>query len=126
MNRLLLDTCTLIQWAMNPKLLKEEARITVASGRAFVFVSAVTAWEIAIKTKLGKLDETPPIADLLRANRFTELAITVAHVEETRTLPLIHSDPFDRLLVAQARKEGLTLITRDSEIPKYDLLTLAA
>src|SRR5690349_10692949 len=102
MTRLLLDTCTLIHWATNPKLLKDEARIAVANGRAFVFVSAVTAWEIAIKTRLGKLGETPPIAELLRDNRFTELAITVAHAEETRELPLIHHDPFDRLLVAQA------------------------
>lgn len=126
MNRLLLDTCTLIHWATNPKLLKEEARIAIASGRTFVFVSAATAWEIAIKTKLGKLGETPPIAELLRDNRFSELPITVAHAEATLELPLIHNDPFDRLLVAQARKESLTLVTSDTEILKYDVMTLAA
>lgn len=126
MSGLLLDTCTLIHWATNPKLLRDEARIAIANGRSIVFVSAATAWEIAIKTKLGKLEETPPLAKLLKDNRFTEFAITIAHAEATRELPLIHRDPFDRLLIAQARSESLTLVTGDTEILKYDVPTLAA
>ncbi|MCA9194140.1 MAG: type II toxin-antitoxin system VapC family toxin [Planctomycetales bacterium] len=126
MTRLVLDTCTFIQWAVNPGLIKEDARFAIASGRSFVFVSAATTWEMAIKTRLGKLDETPSVLDLMRAERFTELPITIEHTEETKQLPLLHRDPFDRLLVAQARKESLTLVTSDSEIPKYDVSTLAA
>lgn len=126
MTRLLLDTCTLIQWATAPKLLRDEARIAIASGRTLVFVSAATAWEIAIKSKLGKLEDTPPVSELLRDNRFHELPVSVVHAEETRHLPFIHRDPFDRLLVAQARKEKMTLVTRDAEILEYDVATLAA
>lgn len=91
-----------------------------------VFISAATAWEIAIKTKLGKLQTTPSLTALMQENRFTELPISIVHTEETSRLPMIHRDPFDRLLVAQARLESLTLITTDAEIHKYDVVTLAA
>jgi PIN domain nuclease of toxin-antitoxin system len=126
MTKLLLDTCTLIQWATNPKQLKDEARIAISSGRSLVYVSAATAWEIAIKTKLGKLEKSPSIFSLLQDNRFTELPISILHTQETNLLPMIHRDPFDRLLVAQARSESMTLVTRDPEIHKYDVETLAA
>ncbi len=126
MTNLLLDTSVLIEWAKDPKQLKDDARIAIANGRSLVFVSTATAWEIAIKTKLGKLDNLPSIRSLLSQNRFTELPISLTHTEETMQLPMIHRDPFDRLLVAQARCNSLALVTRDSEIVKYDVPTLAA
>lgn len=126
MSRLLLDTCTLLRWAIDPSQIKEEARFAIASGRSFVFVSAATSWEMSIKTRLGKLPSTPPLRELMQQERFTELPISIGHAEETKELPLLHRDPFDRLLVAQARKEALTLVTSDSEIFKYDVSTLAA
>ncbi len=126
MSNLLLDTSVLIDWAKDPKLLKDEARIAIANGRSMVFVSTATAWEIAIKTKLKKLDPLPSIQSLLSQNRFTELPISLTHAEDTMKLPMIHKDPFDRLLVSQARCNSLTLVTRDSEIVKYEVATLAA
>lgn len=126
MTRYLLDTHTLIDWAINPNRLSTEARLAIGSGRSLIFVSAVTAIEIAIKQKLGKLNSPTDIRWLLKENHFEELNVTIEHAEETLHLPLAHKDPFDRLLVAQARIEKLTLITRDSVLlDKYDVATLA-
>jgi len=122
----LLDTCTLIDWATDPGRLKEKARLSIGSGRSYVFVSAATAWEIAIKRRIGKLDAPSDVAWLLRENRFQELPVNVAHGDATSNLPMHHKDPFDRPIIAQAKCEGLTLITRDREIFKYDVPTIAA
>ena len=126
MTRFLLDTCVLIDWAIDPRRLRNQARIAIANGRSQVFVSAATAWEIAIKTSLGKLHAPRELTPLLSANRFLELAITLRHTELLAELPPHHKDPFDRLLIAQAIAEGLTLITRDDVIQQYNALTLAA
>ncbi len=126
MNSLLLDTCTLIDWASNPRLLSDAARIAIADGRSQVFVSAASAMEIVIKVKLGKLDMPTDITSLLQANRFVELAVRIDHAEAMAELPLLHKDPFDRLLVAQARSENLTLVTSDQQIQQYDVAFLAA
>ncbi len=126
MSRFLLDTCTLIDWALDPKRLSESARLAIADGRSFVYVSAATAWEIAIKVKLGKLPSPPSLEALLKDNRFFELPISIAHAEVTKELPLLHRDPFDRLLIAQAKSERLVLITRDAMFSNYDVTTLAA
>lgn len=126
MMRFLLDTCVLIDWAVDPKRLRDEARIAIAEGRSQVLVGAATAWEIAIKTSLGRLKAPRELVPLLHANRFLELAITVRHAELTAALPMYHEDPFDRLLIAQTGAEGLTLVTRDQTIQRYDVLTLAA
>jgi PIN domain nuclease of toxin-antitoxin system len=122
----LLDTSILIDWAVSPSNLPGGIHQTLANPRSLIFVSAVSAWEIAIKRKIGKLQSPTDVSRLIRDNRFTELPISVAHGEATNHLPLIHKDPFDRLLVAQAQTEELILITRDKEILKYDVLTLAA
>ena len=126
MTPLLLDTCTLIYWATRPDELTDEARLSIGSGRSFVFVSAASAMEIAIKRRVGKLTSPTDIEWLLRQNRFNELPVTVAHAEATTELPMLHKDPFDRLIVAQARCENLTLVTRDRVIKKYDVPTIAA
>ena len=76
-----------------------------------VYLSAVTAWELAIKQSLGKLLLARRVSDLIRDESMTELAVTVEHGEAVRKLPLYHRDPFDRLLIAQAQIEGLTLVT---------------
>lgn len=92
------------------------------------FVSHVTGWEIAIKYGIGKLTlpEIPEIffPDRLRHSEFFGLPIDLDHVLRVHRLPLIHRDPFDRLLVAQAIKENLTILTSDTEIPKYDVKTI--
>ncbi len=126
MTRLLLDTCVLLDWAVDPKLLRDDARIAIADGRSQVFVSAATGWEIAIKRTLGKLRSPADVTSLLKANRFLELAVSMAHAEATGNLPMHHRDPFDRLLIAQAKAENLTFVTRDQAIRRYDVATLAA
>lgn len=126
MKQFLLDTCVLIDWADNPNRLREDARLEIGNGRNQVFVSAATAWEIAIKRKLGKLQIPTDLSWLMHENRFVELSISFAHAEATAQLPLHHGDPFDRLLIAQARMEKLTLISRDTGFRQYDVPILAA
>ncbi len=117
---LLLDTHTFL-WAIdnNPNL-SQEARAAITDGNNMVFVSAATAWEISIKKALGKL--TIPggsYLDELNVHRFTPLNITTEHALAVENLPQHHKDPFDRLLIAQAQIEKLTLVTRDSRIKQY-------
>jgi PIN domain nuclease of toxin-antitoxin system len=117
---LLLDTHAFL-WAIdNSPQLSESARTAIIDGNNFVFVSAATAWEIAVKKAIGKL--TIPqgsYLDELRVHRFTPLDITTEHALAVEMLPHYHRDPFDRLLIAQAQMERLTLITRDARIKQY-------
>jgi PIN domain nuclease of toxin-antitoxin system len=90
-----------------------------------VFASAASAWEIAIKQSLGKLPV--PRADLfetLRRANLTELPVTLKHAQATRLLPPIHRDPFDRMLVAQAQTEGLSVVSRDPLVRRYPVTVL--
>ena len=91
-----------------------------------MFVSVASIWEIAIKRALGKLDAPWSLTQTLGEAGFEELPITAFHAEQAGSLPLLHRDPFDRMLVAQAQAEGLILVTRDANIPRYGIRTLAA
>lgn len=124
--RLLLDTHAFLWWLNDPALLAEEARLAIANGRSTVYVSPISFLEIAIKEALGKLEVPADIAGSLEACRFSELPFTVAHTLALRELPPHHKDPFDRTLVAQARHEGLTLVSRDPRMREYDVPLLAA
>ena len=84
-----------------------------------VYLSAVTAWELAIKQSLGKLMLARRVSELIRDENMTELPVTVEHGEAVRMLPLYHRDPFDRLLIAQAQIEGLILVTSDRLLLRY-------
>jgi len=86
-----------------------------------VFLSPVTLWEIAIKQTAGKLAGPADLAERVRDMGFRELPVTHAHAIAARRLPVHHRDPFDRMLVAQSKVEGLTLVTRDSDIQRYDV-----
>lgn len=122
---LLLDTHVLL-WALDDDpSLSQAARNAIINGNNIVFVSAATAWEISIKRALGKL-RTPAgdYLEELRRHRFTPLDITSEHALAVEGLPPHHADPFDRMLVAQAQIEGLTLITHDSRIQAYDVRTI--
>jgi len=108
-------------WALDDHpTLSQAARSAITDGHNVVFVSAVTAWEIVIKKALGKL-RAPSGAYLeeLKRYRFTPLDITPEHALAVEGLPPHHADPFDRLLVAQAQVEKLTLVTRDARIRAY-------
>lgn len=120
------DAHTLLWWLAESPELGDEARAAIAAPASAVFVSAASAWEISIKTALGKLDAPADLEQQLAAHRFDPLPITVAHARAAGPLPPHHDDPFDRLLVAQARSEGLTIVTRDPRIGLYGVATLAA
>lgn len=127
LSRLLLDTQAWLWWQSDDKRLGAGARAAIrAAGE--VRLSAASAWEIAIKTSLGKL-EVPEDSDVLaelEQDGFQPLAIEIAHAIAVRALPRIHRDPFDRVLVAQARLEGLTLVTADPVLSRYGIAVLDA
>lgn len=126
MARLLLDTHVVL-WSLSaPDRLAPPARDAIADPRNAVLVSAASVWEVAIKSALGKLSMPDDLAAQLRHARFDPLAITHGHAEAVGLLPRLHCDPFDRMLVAQAQVEGLTLVTRDAYVRRYDVPTLAA
>ncbi len=118
--RLLLDTHALI-WALaDPDRLPRPVRSAIESPRNLVFVSAASAWEIAIKSALGKIDfplETLPSA--LETTHFAELPIGVRHAIRLKQLPRRHRDPFDRILIAQALVEALAVVTSDPVFRQY-------
>jgi PIN domain nuclease of toxin-antitoxin system len=122
----LLDTHVFLWWNADDPVLGPRARDAIADPDSIVFVSAATAWEIAVKRQSGKLDTPGDIAGWIRADGFDEIAIDIEHAVRSAELPRHHRDPFDRLLVAQAQIEELTLVTSDPEIVKYDVETLDA
>lgn len=119
--RLLLDTHVFLWWTQNDPRLRDSHREAIRSSQNAIFVSAASAWEIGIKRNIGKLAFTGSIADAVRQHHFETLAISVEHAEQATSLPKIHSDPFDRLLVAQAHMEGMILATVDEQILRYQV-----
>ena len=117
---LLLDTHAFL-WAIddNPQL-SQQARDAIVDGNNVVFVSAATAWEISIKQAIGKLNVPDGnYLEELRLHRFTPLDITTEHALAVASLPLHHNDPFDRMLIAQAQVESLTLVSHDPRMRAY-------
>jgi PIN domain nuclease of toxin-antitoxin system len=116
---ILLDTHTLLWLVSAPEQVSAIAREQIADATREVMVSAVSAWEIAIKTRLGRLNGEPLLSawpDILSAMAVTELAIDAADAILAGRLAWNHRDPFDRMLVAQAVRRGLTIATRDADI----------
>ncbi len=118
---LLLDTHILLWWLAASSELPESAEKLLRDNKNPVFVSSATMWEIAIKRSLGKLDIPNTYRDDIADQGFRELSITWDHARKTELLPSINRDPFDRMLVAQALSEDLTLVTTDDNIRKYDV-----
>ena len=121
--KLLLDTHVFLWGRANSRRVGRPARVAIADA-AIVFVSAATAWEAAIKAALGRLRYPDTIRAGIAASGFAELPISVSHAERAAGLPRHHSDPFDRMLVAQAQAEDLTLVTADRRIGRYDVRAL--
>ena len=123
---LLLDTSVFIWWVTGDSRLGVRARAAIAAPERDVYVSAVSAWEIAIKRGLGKLAFNGDVGALVEQEEFDELPVRIAHALEAESLPLHHRDPFDRMLVAQSRQERLTLLSSDRIFVRYDVELLPA
>jgi PIN domain nuclease of toxin-antitoxin system len=123
--RLLLDTNALLWWLADDGL-GTQARDAIADPENFVAVSAVSAWEISIKKALGKLTAPDDLEHQVEAGGFTPLPITIAHGSAAEQLARHHDDPFDRMLVAQALAEGLTIVTRDKRFSQYNVAVMPA
>jgi PIN domain nuclease of toxin-antitoxin system len=119
--RLLLDSHILLRLDTDPNLVPLAHRAILEDPENEVFVSAATAWELGIKQSKGKLVLARPVSDQRLRWGFLELPISFAHAEFAASLPLLHGDPFDRMLVAQALVEGLTLVTADSRLADYQV-----
>lgn len=126
MNGLLLDTHAVLWWLSEPERLAPNARAAIVDVDRRVFVSAASAWEVGIKVSIGKLTLKTDLEEMVANLRLEPLPVTLRHTFAVRDLPLIHRDPFDRLLVAQARCEGLTIVTRDPRIRRYHVAVLEA
>ena len=118
--RVLADTHALIWWVeRNPRLSADAARLLSQEG--MVFVSAISAWEIATKTSQGRLRLPEPLEVVMEHYNFIRLAVDFQHVREYQNLPPHHQDPFDRMLIAQAKVEGLVTITSDRQFEPYGI-----
>jgi PIN domain nuclease of toxin-antitoxin system len=123
--RLLLDTHTLIWWA-DDRPLAPAAAAAIRSPDNAKFVSAASIWEAEIKAQLGKLELEFDLAAGSLAHGFESLPITFDYAEAAGRLPPHHGDPFDRMLVAQAQLEGLTIVSRDPVFERYAVAVLKA
>ena len=126
--RLLLDTHTFIWWATGDRRLSASATAALSNVSSEVILSVVTPWEMAIKHASGRLSLKRPVGQLVAEqvarHGYTTLPVLLEHVLEVAELPSHHGDPFDRLLVAQARVEGALLVSRDVGMRAYDVPVL--
>ena len=121
--RVLLDTHTFIWWDTAPSQLSSRALLLCQDASSQLVLSVASVWEMAIKIQLGKLRLGKPLADMIseqqRTNHIELLPVALAHALAVETLPPVHKDPFDRLLVAQAQVEGISLLSRDPVFASY-------
>jgi PIN domain nuclease of toxin-antitoxin system len=122
---LLLDTHVVLWWLTDDPTLADDIKARL-DHEPEVYVSPATIWEVTIKQSMGKLAGPADLPERIRDSGFRELPISVEHAMAAGRLPLIHRDPFDRMLVAQARCEELTLVTRDPHCHKYEVPILTA
>jgi PIN domain nuclease of toxin-antitoxin system len=124
LSALLLDTHALLWSVGDTDLLSSIARDVLSAGEVPAYVSTVSVWEIAIKRASGKLKVPDNLLEKIAEAGFAELAITFEHAVIAGALPAHHGDPFDRMIVAQAQCEGLTVVTRDERISAYEVPVL--
>ncbi len=115
-----------VWWVGGGKNLGPSAREAISDPANAVFVSAATAWEIAIKRAKGTLEAPEDVRPAIAKSGFTELPIDVGHAIAAGALRAHHRDPFDRMLVAQAQLEGMALVTADRVLARYDVPILRA
>jgi PIN domain nuclease of toxin-antitoxin system len=117
--RILLDTHLILWWLANSPSLSEQARGLISAPENTVFVSAVSLWEIWLKESLGKLRLPADFESKLAEESFENLPLTAAQARHVALLPWRHRDPFDRMLIAQAQAENLTLLTASDVVLAY-------
>lgn len=123
MNRYLLDTHILLWWLYDdPKLSKQYQEI-ISDPKNSIFISIASVWEIEIKSAINKLVVDPSYINFIQNDDFSLVSIELNHTLRLRNLPLHHNDPFDRILIAQAQSEKLTLLTVDKSMYHYDVKT---
>ncbi|MGH7552306.1 MAG: type II toxin-antitoxin system VapC family toxin [Longimicrobiales bacterium] len=121
--KLLLDTHVVLWWLEDSARLGKQARKAIARADV-VFVSVASGWEAAIKISLGRLTIPGSLEDAVESSRFSKLPITFGHAAALGDLPFHHRDPFDRMLIVQARAEGLTIVTADRKFEPYDVAVI--
>ncbi len=121
---LILDTNIILWWLEDNSNLSRKYRSAISDTDNICFVSAASIWEISIKRAIGKLEIPADYLDLLLNQGFNELPVSWQHANEVKHLPFHHRDPFDRLLIAQALIEDLTLLTADEIISQYKVTIL--
>jgi len=123
--RALLDTHAFLWWVIDSPELSQSARSVIGDSTNELYLSAASGWEIEIKTKLGRLeiagDPEKLIPEQMVLNAISGLPVQMSHALHVFQLPDLHRDPFDRILIAQARLEEIPIITRDSAISQYDV-----
>jgi PIN domain nuclease of toxin-antitoxin system len=124
--RLLLDTHVFLWWRLDDPKLSIAARDVITNPVNVVHVSAAVGWEIAIKRALGRLEFAGTVADALAEEGFGALDIRMSHTDRLSALPTLHRDPFDRIQIAQAATESMTLVTHDPAILTYPGVSLLA
>lgn len=119
--KLLLDTHIVLWWLADSSNLTVQTRELISNPENIIFVSTASIWEIRIKQALGKIDIDNDFADVLRKESFEIIPIVENHAHGICELPLHHRDPFDRILISQARIEKLTIVTHDKLFYNYDV-----
>lgn len=123
---MLLDSNVLLRYGVEPERLPAKVLETISRRAREAWVSVATIWELAIKRAAGRLDIPDGLLDDLESHGFTPLTLGSEHALAAAELPTLHGDPFDRMLVAQARLEGLVLVTTDRRLAAYDVPILDA
>ena len=126
--RVLLDTHTFLWWTSGGSRISDRARGLIEDPEVEVLLSVAPAWEISVKSARGRLELPVPaerfVPDRLRRHRMSVLDVALSHALRAGALPEIHTDPFDRLLVAQGQIEGLPILTADPAIARYEVETI--
>ena len=120
-NRYLVDSHALLWSVDETSKLSEAARVVLADADNLVFVSVASLWELSIKINVGKLEAPKDFFSGVLRSGYDLLSITLEHLREYRSLPLLHRDPFDRIVISQARCEDLTVVTHDSAFEAYEV-----
>ena len=123
---LLLDAHALVWWLCDDRQLSVSARAAIADAGNDIVVSAATVWELAIKRSAGKIELAADLASAIDAAGFSGLPVTIADAEAAAGLPMLHHDPFDRMLVAQAFRLDATIVSRDAALEPYGVPVLPA